>query len=114
MMISQPIRTLSLTAVAVALLIAPAMAQGNAPGAAPCSPSSPPGSPGSTTSGSGEPHPQAEPPENLSNRLAQSDGVLCPPPAVDPEMKLPTPDAGTTPVIPPPGTPGGDQSVRPK
>ena len=33
---------------------------------------------------------------------------------VDPEIRAPTPDVGRTPVIPPPGSPGGDQSVRPK
>lgn len=50
----------------------------------------------------------------LSDKLARSDGVLCPPRNVDPEMHAPAPDAGTTPVIPPPGSPGGDPSVRPK
>ena len=50
----------------------------------------------------------------LGDRLAQSDGVLCPPANVDPAMRAPTPQEGNTPVIPPPGSPGGDQSVRPK
>ena len=54
-------------------------------------------------------------PEPLSDKLAKSDGVLCPPGGVDSEMHVPTPDTGTTtPVIPPPGSPGGDPSVRPK
>jgi hypothetical protein len=53
-------------------------------------------------------------PESLGDRLAKSDGVLCPPPGVDPEMHAPTPQGGTMPVIPPPGSPGGDPSVRPK
>jgi hypothetical protein len=52
--------------------------------------------------------------EPLGDKLAQSDGVLCPPAGVDPEMRAPTPDAGKTPVIPPPGSPGGDPSIRPK
>jgi hypothetical protein len=52
--------------------------------------------------------------ENLSDKLARTDGVICPPPNVDPEIKLPTPDAGRTPVIPPPGSPGGDPNVQPK
>jgi hypothetical protein len=52
--------------------------------------------------------------EPLGDRLARSDGVLCPPAGIDPEMRAPTPDAGKTPVIPPPGSPGGDPSVRPK
>jgi hypothetical protein len=52
--------------------------------------------------------------EPLSDKLAKSDGVLCPPPGVDPEIRAPTPDAGNTPVIPPPGSPGGDPNIRPK
>jgi hypothetical protein len=52
--------------------------------------------------------------ENLSDKLARTDGVICPPPNVDPEIRAPTPDAGRTPVIPPPGSPGGDPTVRPK
>jgi len=52
--------------------------------------------------------------KTLSDHLAQSGGVICPPAAVDPEIKLPTPEAGRMPVIPPPGTPGGDQSIKPK
>ena len=52
--------------------------------------------------------------EPLGDKLARSDGVLCPPAGVDPEMHAPTPDGGKTPVIPPPGSPGGDPSVRPK
>jgi hypothetical protein len=51
--------------------------------------------------------------ELLSDKLARTDGVLCPP-NVDPEIKAPTPDAGRTPIIPPPGSPGGDPTVRPK
>jgi hypothetical protein len=52
--------------------------------------------------------------EPLSDKLAKSDGVLCPPAGVDPEIRAPTPNAGNTPVIPPPGSPGGDSTVRPK
>jgi hypothetical protein len=51
--------------------------------------------------------------QTLSDKLAQTDGVLCPP-NVDPEIKAPTPQGGPMPVIPPPGTPGGDLTVRPK
>ncbi|HEU4805279.1 MAG TPA: hypothetical protein VFS91_05655 [Nitrobacter sp.] len=50
----------------------------------------------------------------LGDRLAKSDGVLCPPAGVDPEIRAPTPEGGNTPVIPPPGSPGGDPTVRPK
>ena len=52
--------------------------------------------------------------ELLGDKLARSDGVLCPPAGIDPEMRAPTPDAGNTPVIPPPGSPGGDPTIRPK
>jgi hypothetical protein len=52
--------------------------------------------------------------ELLGDKLARSDGVLCPPAGIDPEMRAPTPDAGKTPVIPPPGSPGGDPTIRPK
>jgi len=52
--------------------------------------------------------------EPLGDKLARSDGVLCPPAGIDPEMRAPTPDTGNTPVIPPPGSPGGDPTVRPK
>ena len=50
----------------------------------------------------------------LGEKLAKSDGVLCPPAGVDPEIRAPTPEGGNTPVIPPPGSPGGDPTVRPK
>jgi hypothetical protein len=52
--------------------------------------------------------------EPLGDKLARTDGVLCPPAGVDPEIRAPTPDTGNTPVIPPPGSPGGDPNVRPK
>jgi hypothetical protein len=49
--------------------------------------------------------------EPLGDRLARSDGVLCPPAGAH----APTPpDTGNTPVIPPPGSPGGNPNVRPK
>jgi hypothetical protein len=63
-------------------------------------------SPEGTTTGQ-----RAEP---LGDKLAKSDGVLCPPAGIDPEIHAPTPDAGNTPVIPPPGSPGGDPTIRPK
>jgi hypothetical protein len=52
--------------------------------------------------------------EPLGDKLAKSDGVLCPPSGVDPQMHTPAPNVGSMPVIPPPGSPGGDPSVRPK
>ena len=52
--------------------------------------------------------------EPLSDRLAESKGVICPPSGVDREMQVAPPNGGRLKVIPPPGTPGGDQSVQPK
>jgi len=60
---------------------------------------------GTTTGQSNEP---------LGDKLARSDGVLCPPAGVDPGMRAPTPDTGNMPVIAPPGSPGGNPNVRPK
>jgi hypothetical protein len=51
---------------------------------------------------------------NLSDKLARSGGAICPPEHVDPEIKQPTPPGGAMPVIPPPGNPGGDQSIHAK
>jgi len=73
-----------------------------------CAPSNIRGTPapdGATTGQSSEP---------LGDKLAKSGGVLCPPSTADSEIHAPTPEGGNMPVIPPPGTPGGDQSVVPK
>lgn len=66
----------------------------------------------------GAPNPSARPfsatGESLSDKLARTDGVICPP-RVDPDIRVPAPNSGATmPVIPPPGGAGGDPSVRPK
>ena len=42
--------------------------------------------------------------KTLSEKLDQTAGVICPP-DIDPAIKAPTPNAGNTPVIPPPGSP---------
>jgi hypothetical protein len=55
--------------------------------------------------------------ETLSERLDRSDGVIKPPAGVDPGMQVAPkdPNAGSNmPVIKPPGSPGGDQSIQPK
>ena len=51
--------------------------------------------------------------QTLSEKLERTEGVLCPPSA-DPDIKAPTPDGGPMPIIPPPGSPGGDPTLRPK
>ena len=87
----------------------------------------------STATGPGQPVPRAEqgascPPgvgrdapairrdsdKPLSDQLAQSKGVICPPAGVDPQMQQRPPEGGALKVIPPPGSPGGDPSVQPK
>jgi hypothetical protein len=50
----------------------------------------------------------------LSDKLAQSKGVICPPASVDSQMEVNPPGGGRLKIIPAPGTPGGDQSVQPK
>jgi hypothetical protein len=50
----------------------------------------------------------------LSEQLSQSKGVICPPAGIDPGISVPPIGGGSTPVIPPPGTPGGDPSIQPK
>jgi hypothetical protein len=81
-------------------LAAPAQAQGvqTSPNQVPTAPD---GTPPGTT---------------LSDRLSESNGVLRPPAGIDPQIQTPAPEPNpqTTPVIPPPGTPGGDRSVEPK
>jgi len=43
------------------------------------------------------------------------DGLIVPPEGLDPKMVLvPREPAGRSPVIPPPGSPGGDRTLRPK
>jgi len=55
--------------------------------------------------------------ETLSERLHRSDGVIEPPSGIDSGMHVAPkdPNAGSNmPVIPPPGSPGGDQNIQPK
>lgn len=59
-----------------------------------------------TGSGSSEP---------LGDRLDRTNGVIRPPTDVDPELTQPPPESSArTPIIPPPGTPGGKQDLNPK
>lgn len=57
--------------------------------------------------------PSADPNTPLSQDLAASKGVICPP-AIDSNIAKPPPDGGAMRVIPPPGSPGGDPNVQPK
>jgi hypothetical protein len=52
----------------------------------------------------------------LSEHLKQNEGVIEPPRDMDSKIVRPSPvpDPNTTPVIPPPGSPGGDQSIEPR
>jgi hypothetical protein len=49
----------------------------------------------------------------LSDKLAESRGVICPP-AVDPAMTQKPPAEGSLKVVPPPGSPGGNPNIQPK
>jgi hypothetical protein len=50
----------------------------------------------------------------LSDKLAQSKGVICPPAGVDRDIHVTPPGGGELKVIPPPGSPGGDPRIEPK
>lgn len=50
----------------------------------------------------------------LSDQLAASKGVICPPAGIDPQMQQPPPEGGAMKIIPPPGSPGGNPDVQPK
>ncbi len=51
---------------------------------------------------------------DLSHKLNSTGGVIHPEGSVDPGMQKPAPPVGATPVVPPPGSPGGKQDVQPK
>src|SRR5437660_11125768 len=51
--------------------------------------------------------------EPLSDKLARSKGVICPPTGLDTKMQVTPPGGGRLKIIPPPGAPGGDQTVQP-
>ncbi len=103
------LRTISLTA--LILTAAPALAQNPQP-TSPTNPTVPVAPPNAAS----PPPEKIAPPDNtLSNRLSQQKGTIAPP-NVDPGMTVTPPRNGrvTTPVIPPPGSPGGNRSVIPK
>jgi hypothetical protein len=52
--------------------------------------------------------------EPLSERLSESGGVIRPREDVAPDIAIRPPDLGTTRVIPPPGSPGGNPAIEPK
>ena len=47
---------------------------------------------------------------NPSDTLARTDGVICPPPDIDPDIRARTPGGGRTPVIPPSSVEPGTQA----
>jgi hypothetical protein len=100
-------RSIRLAAIMLAALGAPfALAQSQPPLTPPAPPQCErglPSGPGGTTGSA-----------PLSERLARSKGVICPPAGVDPGIKAPPVGGGATPVIPPPDTPGGDPGLIPR
>ena len=115
------IRLLCLAALASAILVStPAAAQASPhakPQLAPQSEQRDPSScaQGQATVGSGGNLDADKQSGSLSDRLARSNGVICPPSQIDPDIRKPAPESGgSMPVIPPPGSPGGNPSVQPK
>jgi hypothetical protein len=110
-------RTVTIAALAASLLIgAGTLAVAQINGASPHDPKA--CAPGSDSHLKTPDTPTAQSPTtngngNLSDKLAESNGVLCPP-NVDPDIKQPAPGGGKMPVIPPPGSPGGNPDVQPK
>jgi hypothetical protein len=103
------LRTLSFTVLIMATW--PALAQNPQP-ASPTNPTVPIAPPNASAP---PPEKIERPNATLSNRLSQQKGTVTPP-NVDPGMRVNPPrnGAGMTPVIPPPGSPGGNGSVIPK
>jgi hypothetical protein len=103
------LRTLWLTGLMLAAT--PALAQNPQP-TSPANPTVPIAPPNAA---SPPPEKIAPPDTTLSNRLSDHKGTITPP-NVDPGMTVrpPRDNAASTPVIPPPGSPGGNPSVVPK
>ena len=101
----------SLSFSALILAAGPVLAQ-NPQSTNPANPTVPVAPPNAPT-----PPPERIAPTNnsLSDRLSQQKGTIAPP-NVDPGMTVSPPQTGstTTPVIPPPGSPGGNPRVVPK
>jgi hypothetical protein len=108
------VRTIVAIAAAVsALLTTTALAQSEPPGTSP--PLAQPPAQSTCPPGSGGPRSnETTGSRPLSDRLADSKGVICPPAGVDPGITAPPVGGGRVPVIPPPGTPGGDPNIQPK
>jgi hypothetical protein len=107
-----------LTAAGLAAALSPSPAHGQAPpsGTTQPAPEQRQVAPTRPDDGTGPQQGTSTPPSgSLSNELNRSGGVLQPPPTGDQGVVAP-PKAGpqSTPVIPPPGTPGGNQGVQPK
>ena len=66
------------------------------------------------TGGQGSGQGPAAPGGSLSQQLQQGQGVIQPPPGIDPQMGKKPPAAGAPAVIPPPGTPQNQPDVRPQ
>jgi hypothetical protein len=110
-------RTKTVTALAatVAILSIPAAHAQLEPRVAPPAPSQPSNPRECPPNvGNGGPSNEITGSRTLSDQLSQSKGVICPPTGVDPGISVPPIGGGRTPVVPPPGTPGGDPSIQPK
>jgi hypothetical protein len=96
------------------LLLGAGIASAQTPSAQPKPNPAPPSTATTNCAPAGATTGSAQSSEDLSNKLAQSNGVICPPPTSDPGMQVVPPQGGALKVVPPPGTPGGDQRTVPK
>ena len=114
------LRRLAMTVGTLAVLALGPAAQAQNPQSAPAGQTPPPVTPrGPTTTPPEQIAPRAGNSTgggSMSDRLSRSQGTVQPP-SVDPGINKSPPApgaAGTMPVIPPPGTPGGNRAVVPK
>ncbi len=101
----------SIFLIAVMIVLAPAAA----PAQAPISPPEQTGPTPAPRHGATGPQQSEEPAPDRSDQLSRSRGVIAPPSTSDQNV-VPMPSAGPNamPVIPPPGTEGGNPEVQPK
>ncbi len=104
----------------VAVLAVPAQAQNPQPASpgvtpAPMAPPNSPSPPPEQIAPAGK-DVHADGQQTLSDKLALQHGMVDPPHGIDPGMTVhpPAQSQGTMPVIPPPGSPGGNAQVVPK
>jgi hypothetical protein len=110
------VRRYPMKAAAYPLLLAAVLGFSAAPASAQVTPGDPAGNQKDQWRPQDMPKGEKDGTETLSDKLNASGGVIKPPRDVDPGISItaPVPEPNSTPVIPPPGTPGGPPGPEPK